>query len=114
MAKNAGGFIVLRCAQGQSRTVYTRIFSPLLYQLSYLGWYVAVSIRKIACGQYPGLRTASDGYLRARTWPNRSARVRGTMSNSSKSAGAIVKAADVTGEKTTTHGASKSAAILCR
>ena len=25
------------CAQGQSRTVYTRIFSPLLYQLSYLG-----------------------------------------------------------------------------
>jgi hypothetical protein len=24
-------------AQGQSRTVYTRIFSPLLYQLSYLG-----------------------------------------------------------------------------
>jgi hypothetical protein len=27
----------MRCAQGQSRTVYTRIFSPLLYQLSYLG-----------------------------------------------------------------------------
>jgi hypothetical protein len=24
-------------AQGQSRTAYTRIFSPLLYQLSYLG-----------------------------------------------------------------------------
>ena len=28
----------LTCAQGQSRTVYTRIFSPLLYQLSYLGF----------------------------------------------------------------------------
>src|SRR5262249_44326583 len=28
---------VIPCAQGQSRTVYTRIFSPLLYQLSYLG-----------------------------------------------------------------------------
>ena len=30
-----GGYSV--SAQGQSRTVYTRIFSPLLYQLSYLG-----------------------------------------------------------------------------
>ena len=28
---------ILTSAQGQSRTVYTRIFSPLLYQLSYLG-----------------------------------------------------------------------------
>ena len=26
-----------RCAQGRNRTVNTRIFSPLLYQLSYLG-----------------------------------------------------------------------------
>ena len=40
-----------RCAQGQSRTVYTRIFSPLLYQLSYLGGMAGLCIRKFAAGQ---------------------------------------------------------------
>ena len=33
-------------AQGRIRTTDTRIFSPLLYQLSYLGiWFVAARIR---------------------------------------------------------------------
>ena len=31
------------CAQGQNRTVHTWIFSPLLYQLSYLGSWSAVN-----------------------------------------------------------------------
>src|SRR6476659_2946130 len=42
-------------AQGRDRTTDTRIFSPLLYQLSYLG----------LCGAFPGLR-AKRGLPRAK------------------------------------------------
>ena len=47
------------CAQGQSRTVYTRIFSPLLYQLSYLG------VSQMLCVLKPSAATASTASMSA-------------------------------------------------
>jgi hypothetical protein len=53
MAQKHRGFPALGCAQGQSRTVYTRIFSPLLYQLSYLGLLCNYSMLQAMFNQTP-------------------------------------------------------------
>jgi hypothetical protein len=43
--KNTGKLVPeMRGAQGRNRTTDTRIFSPLLYQLSYLGFPAAVPL----------------------------------------------------------------------